>query len=110
MIPLILSLVLAAPGANDAACSGAHDLQSRLICADPDLRRLDTEMRGLIARVRAETSGVDGETGRPTDSIGAEQDRWNHRVAARCRDGACLVTVYRQRIADIRKHWAEALS
>ena len=108
MILPILSLMLAAPGAD--ACSGAQDLQSRLICADPGLRTLDTEMRGLIARVRAETSGVDGETGRPIDPIGAEQSRWSRRVAARCHDRACLVTVYRQRIADIRKRWAEALS
>lgn len=110
MILFILSLGLAASPVIDAACSGARDLQARLICTHPDLWALDTEMRELVARVRAETTGVDGETGRSIDPISAEQDRWSRRVAARCRDRACLLTAYRQRIVDIRKRWAEALS
>lgn len=80
-----------------------------IICRDAGLRRLDGELAGLIAQARAETAGVDGETGRTIDPVAVEQRRWRQETIARCHDVACLKAAYRSRIHAVRARWAAAL-
>lgn len=45
----------------------------RIACEDPALRARDATMLGLVSQVEEETAGFDGETGKPINSIAAEQ-------------------------------------
>ena len=80
-----------------------------MLCADPQLVQLDGELSALIERIRAEASGVDGETGKRIDPIGRDQKRWERRERNACKTAACLERAYRLRLQDVRTRWAEAL-
>lgn len=79
------------------------------VCGDARLRALNDELATLGARIAAETAGVDGETGRPIDHYGDEQQAWQRRTLGACRDRACMATAYRARIADVKVRWRQAL-
>lgn len=105
---LALLAVAAVSQAAGFDCRRARTQVEKTICADAELSRLDSEMNELYKQIRAETRGVDGDTGRQVDPIAAENARW---LAGRneCRDPACIRDAYQQRIAQMRRDWAQAL-
>lgn len=90
-------------------CQAAKTHVEHLICADPSLSRLDDQMKDLYDRIQAETAGRDGETGERRDPVAKEQTQWRTTVRDRCPDAACLESAYVDRIAAMKKNWAEAL-
>lgn len=90
-------------------CKAAKTHVERLICADPSLSTLDDQMKALYDRIQAETAGRDGETGERRDPVAKEQAQWRTTVRDRCPDAACLKSAYEDRIAAMKKNWAEAL-
>lgn len=103
--------LLAVAGLSQAAgfdCRRARTPVEKMICADAELSRLDSEMNDLYRQIRAETRGVDGESGREVDPIAAENARWLEG-RNECRDPACIRSAYQQRIAQMRRDWAQAL-
>jgi hypothetical protein len=90
-------------------CKAAKTHVEHLICADPSLSRLDDQMKDLYDRIQAETAGRDGETGERRDPVANEQTQWRTTVRDRCPDAACLKSAYEDRIAAMKKNWAEAL-
>ncbi|ROU08680.1 DUF1311 domain-containing protein [Lysobacter enzymogenes] len=103
--------LLAVAGLSQAAgfdCRRARTQVEKTICADAELSRLDSEMNELYRQIRAETRGVDGETGKQVDPIAAENARWLEG-RNECRDPACIRSAYQQRIAQMRRDWAQAL-
>lgn len=112
---LILALVVVAPAAvhagtaDEPSCPESRGRIQRMLCADPQLVQLDGELSALIERIRAEASGVDGETGKRIDPIGRDQKRWERRERNACKTAACLERAYRLRLQDVRTRWAEAL-
>lgn len=106
---LALLAVAALSQAAGFDCRRARTQVEKTICADAELSRLDSEMNALYKQIRAETRGVDGETGWQVDPVAAENARW---LAGRneCRDAACIRSAYQQRIAQLRRDWGEALT
>ncbi|WP_232626043.1 lysozyme inhibitor LprI family protein [Achromobacter deleyi] len=90
-------------------CKAAKTHVEHLICADPALSRLDDQTKALYDRIQAETAGRDGETGEWRDPVAKEQTQWRTTVRDRCTDAACLKSAYEDRIAAMKKNWAEAL-
>lgn len=90
-------------------CKAAKTHVEHLICADPALSRLDDQTKALYDRIQAETAGRDGETGEWRDPVAKEQTQWRTTVRDRCPDAACLKSAYEDRIAAMKKNWAEAL-
>ncbi|MET0611475.1 hypothetical protein [Pseudomonas caspiana] len=80
-----------------------------IACSSESLRAQDNKMLSLVEDVRAETKGVDGETGKALDPMGAQQKEWRNALARACNDAACLSVAYAARIAAIHKEWSEAL-
>ncbi|QWP77710.1 DUF1311 domain-containing protein [Lysobacter sp. K5869] len=104
--------LLAAAAASHAVgfdCRRARTQVEKTICADAELSRLDSEMNDLYRQIRAETRGVDGETGRRVDPIAAENARWLEG-RNECHDAACIRDAYQQRIAQMRRDWGDALT
>ncbi|MBX8559333.1 hypothetical protein K5D57_06455 [Pseudomonas cichorii] len=66
-------------------------------------------MLALVEDVRSETKGVDGETGKSIDPMGAQQKEWHDALAHACKDAVCLTVAYAARIVAIHKEWSEAL-
>lgn len=89
-------------------CRRARTQVEKTICADAELSRLDSEMNELYRQIRAETRGVDGETGWQVDPVASENARWLEG-RNQCRDAACIRSAYQQRIAQLRRDWAQAL-
>lgn len=106
----LTGFVLLAGSAQAAGfdCKHARTTVEISICADPGLSRLDSEMNELYRQIQSETAGVDGETGRRIDPIAAEQQRWLARRNA-CVDRACLDRAYRDRLAQMKRDWSDAL-
>ncbi|WP_407315368.1 hypothetical protein [Pseudomonas sp. nanlin1] len=80
-----------------------------IACSSESLRAQDNKMLSLVEDVRAETKGVDGETGKALDPMGAQQKEWRDALAHACNDAACLSVAYAARIAAIHKEWSQAL-
>lgn len=111
-LPFAFTL-LTAPGAIHAAgfnCKYAKTQVEKLICADPELSKLDDEMKSIYDQVRSETAGVDGETGKRRDPAGKAQTLWRETVRDVCTDATCLKTAYRAHIAQWRKSYADILA
>jgi len=66
-------------------------------------------VKELYEKIQAETVGRDGETGEWRDPVAKEQTQWRTTVRDRCPDAACLKSAYVDRIAAMKKNWAEAL-
>ena len=90
-------------------CKAAKTQVEHLICAEPALSKLDDQVKDLYDRIQAETAGRDGETGEWRDPVANEQTQWRTTVRDRCPDAACLKSAYVDRIAAMKKNWAEAL-
>jgi len=91
-------------------CKYAKTQVEKLICADPELSKLDDEMKSLYDQVKSETTGVDGETGQVRDPAGQAQTLWREKVRDACTDAACLKKAYVAHIAQWRKTYADILS
>jgi uncharacterized protein len=90
-------------------CKAAKTHVEHLICAEPSLSKLDDQVKELYDKIQAETAGRDGETGEWRDPVAKEQTLWRTTVRDRCPDAACLKSAYVDRIAAMKKNWAEAL-
>ncbi|MBB1594656.1 hypothetical protein A9973_11280 [Achromobacter sp. UMC46] len=90
-------------------CKAAKTHVEHLICAEPSLSTLDDQVKELYDKIQAETAGSDGETGEWRDPVAKEQTQWRTTVRDRCPDAACLKSAYVDRIAAMKKNWAEAL-
>lgn len=90
-------------------CKAAKTHVELLICAEPSLSSLDDQAKALYDKIQAETAGRDGETGEWRDPVAKEQAQWRTAVRDRCPDAACLKSAYVDRIAAMKKNWAEAL-
>lgn len=101
-----------APQPSHAAgfdCKYAKTHVEHLICSQPNLSKLDDQVKVLYDKIQAETAGRDGETGEWRDPMGKEQAQWRVTVRDRCQDAACLKSAYVARIAAMKKNWAQAL-
>ena len=107
MALLVLSSSSAA--ASSSSCDRPISRVERLVCASPDVRRLDAELGQLYDAIESETRGIDGETGRVADPFGEEHEHWLVHVRNRCDTDACLKTAYQARIAYVRQHWGSSL-
>ncbi|WP_233161313.1 MULTISPECIES: lysozyme inhibitor LprI family protein [unclassified Achromobacter] len=90
-------------------CKYAKTQVEHLICAQPELSRLDDQVKVLYDKIQGETAGRDGETGEWRDPMAKEQTHWRETVRDRCQDAACLKSAYVARIAAMKKNWADAL-
>ncbi|WP_454669773.1 lysozyme inhibitor LprI family protein [Achromobacter kerstersii] len=90
-------------------CKAAKTHVEHLICAEPSLSKLDDQVKELYDKIQAETAGRDGESGEWRDPVAKEQTQWRTTVRDRCPDAACLKSAYVDRIAAMKKNWAEAL-
>lgn len=90
-------------------CTAAKTHVEHLICTEPSLSKLDDQVKELYDKIQAETAGRDGETGEWRDPVAKEQTQWRTTVRDRCADAACLKSAYVDRIAAMKKNWAEAL-
>ncbi|CAO3427823.1 hypothetical protein [Azospirillum endophyticum] len=102
---------LAQAGTAQAAgsCAGKQTRVEQMVCADPELSKLDSQLKALFDRIEGETYGIDGETGQVSDPFGADHARWREQVRDACQDTACLKRVYTARIAEVRRTWSQAL-
>lgn len=91
-------------------CKAAKTHVEHLICGEPSLSKLDDQVKDLYDKIQAETAGRDGETGEWRDPVAKEQTQWRTTVRDRCPDAACLKSAYVDRIAAMKKNWAEALA
>ncbi|TIX90782.1 hypothetical protein [Rhizobium sp. P44RR-XXIV] len=89
-------------------CKYAKSHVEKLICTDSHLSKLDDEMNVLFDKIEGETAGHDGETGQVIDPAGKEQKHWRETVRDAW-DAQCLKSAYTDRLAEMRKNWAEAL-
>lgn len=108
---IVLAALLSPAMAHAAGfdCKFAKTHVEHLICSVPKLSSLDDQMKVLFEKIEDETAGRDGETGKLIDPAGEEQARWRTTVRDRCKDAACLESVYVARLAAMRKNWAQAL-
>ncbi|MBX8497187.1 hypothetical protein [Pseudomonas cichorii] len=122
--PLLLAFTLSVSAGNEDIPAGysnfgfaerCDDESAKLTtlediaCSSDSLRAQDSKMLALVEDVRSETKGVDGETGKNIDPMGAQQKEWRDALAHACKDAICLTVAYAARIAAIHKEWSEAL-
>jgi uncharacterized protein len=114
---ILALVVLAVTGlAATAAQAAGFDCQKaathieKLICADPALSDLDSELKRVFDFIEGETFGHNAEPPYQTiDPVGHDEASWIRTVRSKCMDTACLKRVYVARIADLRRRWADAL-
>ena len=84
-------------------CSKASTRVERLICSDEDLARLDVELLEIYNLAKDEHPRMhDGDTGKSSFPLGADQTRWRTKVRDACKDVACLKTAYERRAIEIK--------
>jgi len=111
-LAVLLSSFFTSTGHVKAAgfdCRYAKSHVEKLICANPELSRFDSQLKDLFVTVQNETSGHDGETGALIDPIGDEQRQWRETVRDRCPDVSCLRKAYTARIREVKEKWADSL-
>ncbi|WP_459759107.1 hypothetical protein [Pseudomonas fluorescens] len=130
---LLVATVLVVPLVNAADSSGAsataravpdmafgfahrcHEKGAKLkplevmACHSQKLRVQEKTMLDIVAASRAETRGVDAETGDLIDPLPAEQDNWRQGVERRCKETVCLSKAYTARISKLREDWWDIL-
>ncbi|HDS1037975.1 MULTISPECIES: lysozyme inhibitor LprI family protein [Stenotrophomonas] len=75
-------------------CVNASSAVEQMICADPDLARLDKQTAEAFGAVR--TRSMDpGE-------VAASQGRWRRTVRDVCTDEACVEQAYQARLAELK--------
>lgn len=90
-------------------CRAARSHVEKLICADPELSRLDDRLKALFLKVQGETWGHDAESDKLIDPMGEEQGRWRETIRDACPNVACLRKAYAARIRQVRERWSDAL-
>jgi len=83
--------------AEGASCAKAGTPTERTICANPELRHLDSEMAGNFSDVLAATQGA------ARRALLAQQRSWLKERDRSCHDGAadCLIASYRARLGAL---------
>jgi uncharacterized protein len=102
-------LILIPPLVNAAGfnCAKAKTFIEIEICADSYLSMLDSELNAVFDEAQSETSGIDGETGKRIDPVGAEQKKWIKNIRNKCQNKTCLIRAYETRINEIKMDWIE---
>jgi hypothetical protein len=80
-------------------CSKARSVPERLVCADPELTRLDRDLGRVHARARRVTTD-------PQDFKRESDDEWRLREAV-CRDRDCLLEWYSHRKQQLEERIAQ---
>lgn len=80
-----------------------------MACHSQKLRVQEKTMLDIVAAARAETRGVDAETGDLIDPPPSEQDNWRQGVERRCKETLCLSKAYKARISKLREDWRDTL-
>ena len=75
----------------------------------PEVAMLRAELDRLVSAVHDETWGRDAVTGALIDPIADEQARWQRETFARCTTDDSRVRALRERMARLRRDWADAL-
>ena len=91
-------------------CAKAQSRVEKLVCARPELSRLDDELAKAFETIRKETAGIDGATGKASFSFGVEHDRWRTTIRDKCRTASCLKKAYEARLARVRRDWKDLLT
>ncbi len=86
-------LVDAASTGPSFDCGNASSAVEQMICADPDLARLDKQTAEAFGVVRARSM----DPGQVT----ASQGRWRRTVRDICADAACIEQAYQARLAEL---------
>lgn len=110
---LAVSVLLATGVGAKAAgfdCRKAASKTEKLICADPALSALDSDLKRDFDRIESETAGHDADTGKTIDPNGRDELQWLRTVRAPCADAACLKRVYTARLASLRKRYPDILT
>lgn len=110
ILPLLLTLALSAcagDGANTAAaptpsfdCTKTTDPVQPLICEDPQLSRLDSELAATVERAASDANSVPSG-----EDLRSAQRRWivsRNQCGANADPRACLVHSYAARIQQLR--------
>lgn len=84
-------------------CAKASNRVERLICGDEELARLDVKLLEIYNLAKDEhPRSHDGDTGKSSFPLGADQTRWRTKVRDACKDVACLKTAYEHRAIEIK--------
>ena len=75
-------------------CGDASTRVEKLICADPELERLDEQLTLLYSRTKYRASPYGAE------QLTKQQRIWL-RTRDRCRNSECVASVYRERIEHL---------
>ncbi len=106
----VTDLSAAAARAAGFDCQKAANHIERLICADPALSDLDSELKRVFDSIEDETFSHNAEPPYQTiDPVGHDEISWLRTVRGKCTDSPCLKRVYVARIAESRRRWADAL-
>jgi uncharacterized protein YecT (DUF1311 family) len=97
LIAGVVTLAAGSARAEGTDCAKATTPTERTICANPELRHLDTEMAGNFSDVLAATQGA------ARRALLAQQRTWLRERDRSCRDGTpdCLMASYRTRLAAL---------
>ena len=98
LLAIILVLSVAAPLTYGAsfACEKATTKVERLICADPQLSDMDSELDRSYRKARESEKLVNNK-----DKLREQQIIWLHDIRDRCLDPKCVRAVYEQRISQL---------
>jgi uncharacterized protein len=80
------------------------------ICADSVLSKLDSAMKTTFDRIESETYGHEADTGKVIDPLGKDQIHWIETIRDKCVDTACLIGVYKDRLATMLQKWPDVLT
>lgn len=84
-------------------CQDASNRVERLICSNHELARLDVELSEIFNLAKGEhPRSINGETGKTSFPLGADQTRWRTKVRDACKDVACVKTAYERRAIEIK--------
>jgi uncharacterized protein YecT (DUF1311 family) len=83
---------LPAPGFD---CARAKSHVERVICATPELAKLDAQLGDIFLN-------MSGQTGLDARALRRDEDRWLLKVRGACSDVACLEIAYQKRIGTLK--------
>lgn len=75
-------------------CSTTENYVERTICDSENVSRLDSQLQ--------EAYSIASKQNKSTDSLERNQDSWISQIRNQCKDEACLITVYSQRIEELK--------
>ena len=95
--PAVKTSPTAAPAAEivrpSLDCAKAASVQEKLICSDPQLAKLDSDLADAYRRV--------GDAAPDRTAVLASQRIWIKQSFSICADKACLITAYQSRLSEL---------